>query len=73
MAPPIHKVKLQNVVYNVELLTSDMERITEQIHSTQETIVMLQDQITRELRSMSVLKEQLITLYIQSTGSFPSS
>ena len=73
MAPPIQKVKLQNVMYNVELLTSDMERITDEIHSRQETIALLQSQIGRELRSISVLNEQLITLYIQQTGTFPSS
>ena len=73
MAPPIQKVKLQNVVYSVELLTSDMESIVQQIQTNQETIALLQSQIGRELRSISVLNEQLITLYIQSTGTFPSS
>ena len=73
MAPPIQKVKLQNVLYNVELMTGDMERVVQQIQTTQETIALLQGQIGRELRSISVLNEQLITLYIQQTGTFPPS
>jgi hypothetical protein len=73
MAPPIQKVRLQNVLYNVEIINSDMESIVLQIQRTQESIALLQGQITRELRSISVLNEQLITLYIQATGTFPSS
>ena len=73
MAPPIQKVRLQNVVYNVELLTSDMENIVQQIQTAQETIALLQGQIGRELRSISSLNEQLLTLYVQATGTFPSS
>jgi hypothetical protein len=73
MAPPIQKVKLQNVLYNVEIINSDMESVVQQIQATQESVALLQGQLSRELRSISVLNEQLVTLYIQSTGTFPSS
>ena len=73
MPPQNQKVKLQNVLYTVEIINSDMESVVQQIQNTQETISLLQSQISRELRSISVLNEQLITLYIQSTGTFPSS
>jgi hypothetical protein len=71
--PPPQKIRLQNVLYNVELLNGEMESVVQQIQTTQETIALLQGQIARETRSISVLNEQLITLYIQSTGSFPQS
>jgi hypothetical protein len=72
MAPPPYKVRLLDNVYNVELFTEEMTQIVEQIQSTQEAIRQLQSQINRENRSVLVLNQQLLTLYIQQTGGFPN-
>jgi thiamine pyrophosphokinase len=73
MAPPIQKVRLQNTLYNVEILTGDMDSITQQIQSKQESIMMLQTQLLRENRDLNLLQQELFTLYIQTTGTFPPS
>jgi hypothetical protein len=73
MAPPIQKVKLQNTLYNVEIMTGEMDNITQQIQSKKETIMMLNTQLLRENRDLNELQTQLMTLYIQQTGTFPPS
>ena len=73
MAPPIQKVRLQNTLYDVEILTGDMDNIAQQIQSKKESIMMLNTQVSRETRDLNDLQTQLMTLYIQETGSFPPS
>ena len=73
MAPPIQKVRLQNTLYNVEILTGEMDNITQQIQSKKESIMMLNTQLLRENRDLNELQTQLMSLYIQQTGTFPSS
>lgn len=73
MAPPIQKVKLQNILYDVEILTGDMDNIAQQIQSKKESLMMLNTQVLRETRDLNDLQTQLMTLYIQETGTFPPS
>lgn len=73
MAPPIQKVRLQNTLYDVEILTGDMDNIAQQIQSKKESIMMLNTQVSRETRDLNDLQTQLITLYIQQMGTFPPS
>lgn len=73
MAPPIQRIKLQNILYNVEIISGEMENITQQIQSKQEAILLLQSQLNRENRDLNLLQQQLFTLYIQQTGTFPPS
>jgi hypothetical protein len=71
MAPPIYKVRILDTLYNVELITGEMERIVSEIEQSQEAIRLLQSQMIRENRSVNLLNQQLLTLYIQQTGTFP--
>lgn len=73
MAPPIQKVRLQNTLYNVEIMTGEMDNITQQIQSKKEAILMLNSQLSRENRDLNELQTQLMTLYIQQMGTFPPS
>ena len=73
MAPPIQKVRLQNTLYDVEILTGDMDNIAQQIQSKKESIMMLNTQVSRETRDLNDLQTQLITLYIQQMGTLPPS
>jgi hypothetical protein len=73
MAPPIQKVRLQNTLYDVEILTGDMDNIAQQIQSKKESIMMLNTQVSRETRDLNDLQTQLMTLYIQQMGTFPPS
>jgi hypothetical protein len=72
MAPPIQKVRLLNT-YNVEILSGEMDSVYQQIQSKQESIAMLQTQLSRENRDLVDLQTQLMTLYVQQTGTFPSA
>lgn len=72
MAPPTHRVRLLDNIYNVELFTEEMTQIVLQINSTNEAIRQLQSQINQENRSVLSLNQQLLTLYIQQTGTFPN-
>ena len=72
MAPPIQKVRLLNT-YNVEILSGEMDSVYQQLQSKQETIAMLQTQLSRENRDLVDLQTQLMTLYVQQTGTFPSA
>jgi len=73
MAPPIQKVRLQSTLYNVEILTGDMDNVYQQIQSKKESIMLLNSQLSRETRDLNDLQTQLMTLYIQTTGTFPSA
>ena len=72
MAPPIQKVRLLNT-YNVEILSGEMDSVYQQIQSKQESIAMLQTQLSRENRDLVDLQTQLMTLFVQQTGTFPSA
>jgi hypothetical protein len=72
MAPPTQKVRLLNT-YNVEILSGEMDSVYQQLQSKQETIAMLQTQLSRENRDLVDLQTQLMTLYVQQTGTFPSA
>jgi hypothetical protein len=73
MAPQIQTIRLQNVVYNVEIITGEMEVVKELFLQKREQISILTDQLLRDNRELIDLQQQLITLYIQTTGQFPSS
>jgi hypothetical protein len=71
MAPPIEPIRLPNVVYNVEIISGEMDAIYNEILSKKEAIALLTAQMTRENSELVNLQTQLITLYIQQTGTFP--
>ena len=73
MAPPIQKVRLQNTLYNVEIISGEMDSIYQQIQSKKEAIMMLNTQLLRENQDLNELQTQLMSLYIQQTGTFPPS
>ena len=73
MAPPTEKVRLQNTLYTVQLLSGEMESLAQQIASKKETIGLLQSQILSETQDLNNFQTQLMTLYIQITGTFPSA
>lgn len=57
--------------YNVELLDEEMINISIQISKSKDNITLLNNEISRELTSISSLNSKLLTLYIQKTGQFP--
>lgn len=71
MAPPTEPIRLPNVVYNVEIISGEMDVIYNEILSKKEQIALLSAQLSRENRDLVNLQTQLITLYIQTTGQFP--
>ena len=71
MAPPIEPIRLPNVVYNVEIISGEMDAIYNEILSKKEAIALLTAQMTRGNSELVNLQTQLITLYIQTTGTFP--
>ena len=73
MPPPIQKVRLQNTLYNVEIISGEMDSIYQQIQSKKEAIMMLNTQLLRENQDLNELQTQLMSLYIQQTGTFPPS
>jgi len=64
MAPPIEPIRLPNVVYNVEIISGEMDAIYNEILSKKEAIALLTAQMTRENSELVNLQTQLITLYI---------
>lgn len=73
MAPPIQKVRLQNTLYNVEIISGEMDSIYQQIQIKKEEIADLNSQLLHRNQQLNELQTQLITLYIQQTGTFPQS
>ena len=71
MAPPTEPIRLPNVVYNVEIISGEMDAVYNEILSKREQIALLTAQMTRENSELVNLQTQLITLYIQQTGTFP--
>ena len=71
MAPPTEPIRLANVVYNVEIISVEMDAIYNEILRTKEQTALLSAQLLRENRNLVNLQHQLITLYIQTTGQFP--
>ena len=65
-------IRLPNVVYNVEIISEEMDAVSSEILRKKEQIVLLTDQLSRENSEVVNLQTQLITLYIKTTGKFPS-
>jgi hypothetical protein len=71
MAPPTEPIRLPNVVYNVEIMSGEMDAIYNEIISKKEQISLLTAQLLQDNSELIDLQKQLITLYIQTTGKFP--
>lgn len=71
MAPPTEPIRLPNVVYNVEIMSGEMDAIYNEILSKKEQIALLSAQLLQNNSELIDLQKQLITLYIQTTGNFP--
>lgn len=72
MAPPIQKVRLLNT-YNVEIISGELDSIYQQIQIKKEEISDLNSQLLHRNQQLNELQTQLMTLYIQQTGTFPPS
>lgn len=72
MAPPILKVRLLNL-YNVEIISGEMDSIYQQIQIKKEEIADLNSQLLHRNQQLNDLQTQLMTLYIQQTGGFPQA
>lgn len=72
MAPPIQKVRLLNT-YNVEIISGEMDSIYQQIQIKKEEIADLNSQLLHRNQQLNELQTQLMTLYIQQTGTFPQA
>lgn len=70
MAPPILKVRLLNT-YNVEIISGEMDSVYQQIQIKKEEIADLTSQLLHRNQQLNELQTQLMTLYIQTTGTFP--
>jgi hypothetical protein len=71
MNPPTEPIRLPNAVYYVEIISGELDAIYNEILSKKEQIALLSAQLLRENRDLVNLQNQLITLYIQTTGQFP--
>ncbi len=72
MAPPIIKIRLLNS-YNVEIISGEMDSVYQQIQIKKEEIADLNSQLLHRNQQLNELQTQLMTLYIQATGTFPPS
>lgn len=72
MAPPPTQVKINSKLYSVPLLNGDMEIIASEITALKETIASLNEHLTNDLNTLNNLNQQMLALYIQQTGSFPT-
>jgi hypothetical protein len=71
--PDNQRVRLQNVVYAVDILNGEMQDIVVQIGKSNDNITTYKSQIADEQQRIIKLNNQLVTLYIQQIGTFPPS
>jgi hypothetical protein len=71
MAPPPQSFRLENVLYTVPILTSQMDAINLEINSIQDEITFLRTQLLRKTADLAFQQKQLLTLYILETCAFP--
>ena len=60
-------------VFRVEILSGEMDDLFTQIRNTQEEINQFQNQIRERQIQILNLKQQILDMYISSTGSLPHS
>ena len=71
MAPPSQVFRIENVLYTVPILTSQMDSINLEINSIQDEITFLRTQLLRKTADLAFQQKQLLTLYILETSAFP--
>jgi hypothetical protein len=71
MAPPPQSFRLENVLYTVPILTSQMDAINLEIISIQDELTYLRTQLLRKNADLAFQQKQLLTLYILETCAFP--
>lgn len=71
MAPPAQVFRLENVLYTVPILTSQMDAINLEIISIQDELTILRTQLLRKNADLAFQQKQLLTLYILETCAFP--
>lgn len=73
MAPPTQKVRLSNVLYSVDIITSEMDATNSSIISKKGEIADFNHHLLIANNELLALQQQLVTQYIQATGIFPPS
>lgn len=73
MAPPTEKIRLPSVLYSVEILNGEMDAIASSITVTKAHITDLNAQLIEQTNLLVSQQNQLMTIYIQTMGSFPPS
>lgn len=72
MAPPPTQVKINSKLYSIPVLNGEMETIASEITALKENIASLNEHLTSDLNTLNNLNQQMLALYIQQTGSFPT-
>lgn len=72
MAPPSQSIRLPNIVYSTPIISGEMDVVNSLIDAKKAEIASLSEHMTIAQSELVTLQYQLMVLYIQQTGSFPS-
>lgn len=70
MPAPIY-IKIDRT-FRVEILNGEMDQIVQQIQGLQENMRELRNRLRSRQDELDSLEQQLINMYVQSTGGLPS-
>jgi hypothetical protein len=65
-------ILLQSKIYSVPSVSKEMDDVYADIELKKEEITTIQTQLERSVEDLKTLQNQYITMYIQTTGTFPT-
>ena len=65
-------ILLQSKIYSVPSVSKEMDDVYAEIEFKKEEITTIQTQLERSVEDLKTLQNQYITMYIQTTGTFPT-
>ena len=71
MPAPV-QIKTNSKFYSCPILNEEMDQVAQQIYSCKAEIDSLNHHLNDKLNELNNLNQQLLTMYVQQTGSFPN-